>query len=140
MPALTRREAMEVTAIHSTAGLLASGHVLITRPPLRAQHHTTTPAAMIGGGPGITRPGEAALAHRGVLFLDDAPEFARNVLQALRQPLQHGEVTVSRSGSTIRFRAKFTLVAGMSRCPLRCLARLHLQPTAGAPLPRPADR
>jgi magnesium chelatase family protein len=110
-------EAMEVTAIHSTAGPLASGHALITRPPLRTLHHTTTPAAMLGGGPGITRPGEAALAHRGVLFLDDAPEFARNVLQALRQPLQHREVTVSRSGSIVRFPAKFTLVAGMSPCP-----------------------
>ena len=100
MPTLTPREAMEVTAIHSTAGLLESGHALITRPPLRAPHHTTTPAAMLGGGNGITRPGEAALAHRGVLFLDQAPEFARNVLQALRQPLQHREITVSRSGST----------------------------------------
>ena len=121
LPALTPREAMEVTAIHSTAGLLAPGHALITRPPLRAPHHTATPAAMLGGGNGITRPGEASLAHRGVLFLGDAPEFARNVLQALRQPLQHGEVMVSRSGSTIRFPAKFTLVAGMSPCP--CGAR-----------------
>jgi magnesium chelatase family protein len=110
-----------VTAIHSTAGLLASGHALITRPPLRTPHHITTPAAMLGGGPGITRPGEAALAHRGVLFLNEAPEFARNVLQALRQPLQHREVTVSRSGSIVRFPAKFTLVAGMSSCP--CGAR-----------------
>ncbi len=121
LPALTPREVMEVTAIHSTAGLLAPGHAPITRPPLRAPHHTATPAAIVGGSPGITRPGEAALAHHGVLFLDDAPEFARNVLQALRQPLQHREVTVSHSGSTIRFPAKFTLVAGISPCP--CGAR-----------------
>ena len=121
LPALAPREAMEVTAIHSTAGLLASGRALITRPPLRAPHHTATPAAIVGGGAGITRPGEVSLAHRGVLFLGDAPEFARNVLQALRQPLHHGEVMVSRSGSTIRFPAKFTLVAGMTPCP--CGAR-----------------
>ncbi len=117
LPALCPDEVTEVTAIHSAAGLLASGRALITRPPLRAPHHTITAAAMAGGGAGIARPGEAALAHRGVLFLDQAPEFARSVLQILRQPLEHGEVTVSRSARTVRFPAKFTLAAGMSPCP-----------------------
>ncbi len=117
LPALGPDEVTEVTAIHSAAGLLASGRALVIRPPLRAPHHTITPAAMAGGGPGITRPGEAALAHRGVLFLDQAPEFARSVLRILRQPLGHDEVTMSGSGWTVRFPAKFTLAAGMSSCP-----------------------
>jgi magnesium chelatase family protein len=117
LPPLSPDEAMEVTAVHSVAGLLASGHALITQPPYRAPHHTATRAAILGGGSGIIRPGEAALAHRGVLFLDDAPEFARDVLSALRQPLQEGQIVVARSGSTVRFPAKFILVAGMSPCP-----------------------
>ena len=108
---------MEVTAIYSAAGLLGPGHALITRPPFRAPHHTATRAAILGGGSGVIRPGEAALAHRGVLFLDDAPEFSRDVLASLRQPLQSGEVTVARGGSTVRFPARFTLVAGMAPCP-----------------------
>ena len=110
-----------MTAIHSVAGLLASGRPLITCPPLRSPHHTVTPAALAGGGAGIIRPGEAALAHRGVLFLQDAPEFAAGALRVLRQPLQHGEVTVARGGSTVVFPARFILVAGMAPCP--CGAR-----------------
>jgi magnesium chelatase family protein len=117
LPPLIPEDVMEVTAIHSAAGLLGPGHALITRPPLRAPHHTATRAAILGGGSGIIRPGEAALAHRGVLFLDEAPEFGRDVLTALRQPLQAGEVTVARGGSTVRFPARFTLVAGMAPCP-----------------------
>ena len=108
---------MEVTAVHSVAGLLSPGHAAITRPPLRAPHHTVTPAAMTGGGTAMTRPGEAALAHRGVLLLEDAPEFAAGALQVLRQPLQDGQVTVARSGRTVRFPAKFILVASMAACP-----------------------
>src|SRR5713101_2506822 len=115
LPALSPAEVMEVTAIYSAAGLLGPGHALITRPPFRAPHHTATRAAILGGGTGMIRPGEAALAHRGVLFLDDAPEFGRDVLAALRQPLQAGEVTVARGGSTVRFPAKVTLVAGTAR-------------------------
>jgi magnesium chelatase family protein len=117
LPALSAEEVMEVTAIHSAAGLLGSGHAVVTRAPLRAPHHTIAPAAMAGGGRGITRPGEAVLAHRGVLFLADAPAFARGVLQILRQPLEHGELTIARAGCTTRFPAKFILVAGMSPCP-----------------------
>ena len=117
LPPLDPAEAIEVSAVHSVAGLLASRRPLITRPPLRSPHHTATPAALAGGGPGITRPGEAALAHRGVLFLQDAPEFAAGALRVLRQPLQHGEVTVARGGSTVVFPARFILVAGMAPCP-----------------------
>ena len=121
LPPLDPGEVIEVTAIHSVAGLLASRRPLITCPPLRSPHHTVTPAALAGGGAGIIRPGEAALAHRGVLFLQDAPEFAAGALRVLRQPLQHGEVTVARGGSTVVFPARFILVAGMAPCP--CGAR-----------------
>jgi magnesium chelatase family protein len=117
LPPLDASEAMEVTTVHSVAGLLNPAHAVITRPPLRVPHHTATPAAMVGGGTGMTRPGEAALAHRGVLFLQDAPEFAAGALQLLRQPLQDGQVTVAHSGRTVRFPAKFILVASTAACP-----------------------
>jgi magnesium chelatase family protein len=117
LPPLTPTEQTEVTAIHSAAGLLGSGHPLVRHPPFCAPHHTTTPAGIAGGGPGITRPGEAALAHRGVLFLDQAPEFARATLTTLRQALQHGEITLARSGQIVRFPARFLLVAGTAPCP-----------------------
>ena len=117
LPPLDPGEATEVNAVHSVAGLLASGQPLITRPPLRSPHHTVTPAALAGGGPGNTRPGEAALAHRGVLFLQDAPEFAAGALRVLRQPLTYGEITVARGGSTVVFPARFILMAGMAPCP-----------------------
>jgi magnesium chelatase family protein len=117
MPPLEPEQAMEVTAIHSAAGLLGTGHALITRPPFRAPHHTAARAAILGGGTGTIRPGEAVLAHRGVLFLHDAPEFPRDILTALRQPLQHGQITVTRAGHTIRFPAKFTLIASTAPCP-----------------------
>jgi len=128
LPPLDPDEAMQVTAVHSAAGLLGSGHALITRPPQRSPHHTATRAAILGGGSGMTRPGEAALAHRGVLLLADAPEFARDVLRALRQPLQDGEITVARSGSTVRFPAKFILVAGMAPCPCGARPRCSCSP------------
>jgi magnesium chelatase family protein len=117
MPPLSPEEMMEVTAIHSAAGLLGPGHALITRPPFRAPHHTATRAAILGGGTSVILPGEAALAHRGVLFLHDAPEFPRDILTSLRQPLQHGEITVARAGTTARFPAKFTLIASTAPCP-----------------------
>ena len=123
MPPLEPEQMMEVTAIHSAAGLLGPGHALITRPPFRAPHHTATRAAILGGGTRIIRPGEAALAHRGVLFLHDAPEFPRDILTSLRQPLQHGEITVTRAGMTARFPAKFTLIASTAPCP--CGARTN---------------
>ena len=120
MPPLAREDMVEVTAIHSAAGLLGPGHAVITRPPFRAPHHTITPAAMAGGGQEM-RPGEAALAHRGVLFLADAPEFPRAVLGMLRQPLCDGEIIVARGGRIVRFPAAFTLIAGMAPCPCRTL-------------------
>jgi len=117
MPALDRAAALEVTAIHSVAGTLPAGCPLMTEPPFCAPHHTATKAAIVGGGSGILRPGAASLAHRGCLFLDEAPEFARDVLDALRQPLESGEVLLARSGLTARFPARFTLVLAANPCP-----------------------
>lgn len=117
MPALERAAALEVTAIHSVAGTLPPGCPLMTEPPFCAPHHTATKAAIVGGGSGIIRPGAASLAHRGCLFLDEAPEFGRDVLDALRQPLESGEVVVARSGLTARFPARFTLVLAANPCP-----------------------
>ena len=117
LPGLDREAALEVTAIHSVAGALPAQGSLLTRPPFMAPHHTATKAAIVGGGSGIIRPGSASLAHRGVLFLDEAPEFARDVLDALRQPLEAGEVVVARSGVTTKFPARFTLVLASNPCP-----------------------
>jgi len=117
LPPLDTAAALEVTAIHSVAGTLPPQIPLLTDPPFMAPHHTATKAAIVGGGSGIIRPGSASLAHRGVLFLDEAPEFARDVLDALRQPLEAGEVVVARSGITTRFPARFTLVLAANPCP-----------------------
>jgi magnesium chelatase family protein len=117
LPRLDRGAALEVTAIHSVAGTLPAKVPLLTNPPFMAPHHTATKAAIVGGGSGIIRPGSASLAHHGVLFLDEAPEFARDVLDALRQPLEAGEVVVARSGVTTRFPARFTLVLAANPCP-----------------------
>ena len=117
LPDLERDEALEVTAIHSVAGLLSQGSPLITRPPFRQPHHSATVAALVGGGSGLLRPGAASQAHRGVLFLDETPEFAPAVLDALRQPLESGAVEVSRARSSARFPARFTLVMAANPCP-----------------------
>ena len=117
LPRLDRAAALEVTSIHSVAGALPAGGPLITDPPFCAPHHTATKAAIVGGGSGIIRPGAASLAHHGCLFLDEAPEFARDVLDALRQPLESGEVTIARSGVTAVFPARFTLVLAANPCP-----------------------
>jgi magnesium chelatase family protein len=117
LPRLETAAALEVTAIHSVAGALPPQVPLLTDPPFLAPHHTATKAAIVGGGSGIIRPGAASLAHRGVLFLDEAPEFARDVLDALRQPLEAGEVVVARSGVTARFPARFTLILAANPCP-----------------------
>ncbi|HEV2370606.1 MAG TPA: ATP-binding protein, partial [Streptosporangiaceae bacterium] len=117
MPTLDRPAALEVTSIHSVAGTLPAGRPLLTEPPFCAPHHTATKAAIVGGGSGVIRPGAASLAHRGCLFLDEAPEFGRDVLDALRQPLESGEVTIARSGLTARFPARFTLVLASNPCP-----------------------
>lgn len=117
LPRLDPEAALEVTAIHSVAGTLPPQVPLLTDPPFLAPHHTATKAAIVGGGSGIIRPGSASLAHHGVLFLDEAPEFARDVLDALRQPLEAGEVVVARSGVTTRFPARFTLILAANPCP-----------------------
>jgi magnesium chelatase family protein len=120
LPRLRPEEALEVTRIHSVAGFLPPGRPLITIPPFRAPHHTASVPAIVGGGPG-PRPGEASLAHRGVLFLDELAEFPRNALEALRQPLEDGAISVARVEGRIVFPARFQLVATMNLCP--CGAR-----------------
>src|SRR6266545_1957854 len=117
LPRLDPAAALEVTAIHSVAGVLPDGSPLLTAPPFCAPHHTATKAAIVGGGSGVICPGAASLAHRGCLFLDEAPEFGRDVLDALRQPLESGEVVVARLGVTARFPARFTLVLAANPCP-----------------------
>ncbi len=117
LPDLSPAEALEVTAIRSIAGALARDVPLVTRPPFIAPHHTATIAAVAGGGSGIIRPGAASLAHRGCLFLDCAPEFDRATLDALRQPIETGEIAIARAGVTARFPARFTLVLGADLCP-----------------------
>jgi magnesium chelatase family protein len=116
LPPLDRAEALEVTAVHSVAGALLSGCPLMTRPPFRDPHHTATIAALVGGGSGLAKPGLASLAHGGVLFLDEAPEFASGVLDALRQPLEAGYVSIARSGGVARFPARFLLVLAANPC------------------------
>ena len=116
LPPLTREEALEVTRIYSAVGQAPRGQSLITQRPVRTPHHTASPAAVIGGGT-IPRPGEVSLAHHGVLFLDEMPEFPRPVLETLRQPLEDGHVTIARAHSAIRFPAQFMLVAAMNPTP-----------------------
>jgi magnesium chelatase family protein len=118
LPDLDHSAALEVTAIHSVAGTLPAGQPLITRPPFQAPHHTASRAALVGGGSGrLIQPGAASLAHRGILFLDESPEFTGGVLDALRQPLEGGEVVIARSGATARFPARFTMLLAANPCP-----------------------
>ena len=117
LTALTFDEAIQTTKIHSVAGLLQEGAGLLPVRPFRAPHHTISDAGLVGGGGGIPRPGEVSLAHNGILFLDELPEFPRNVLEVLRQPLEEGQVTIARSAMTLSFPASFMLAAAMNPCP-----------------------
>ena len=116
LPPMAREELLEVTKIFSAAGLTASGGSFVSARPFRNPHHSASAAALVGGG-SIPRPGEITLSHRGVLYLDEFPEFDRHVLEALRQPLEDGVVTVSRAKGTLTFPAKFMLIATMNPCP-----------------------
>jgi len=116
LPPLSREEALEVTRIFSSVGQVPADQPIITRRPVRTPHHTASPVAIIGGG-SIPRPGEVSMAHRGVLFLDEMPEFPRPVLETLRQPLEDGCVTIARAHSSVQFPARFMLVAAMNPTP-----------------------
>ncbi len=116
LPPMTFEESLEATRIHSVSGALDSGPPILATRPYRSPHHTISDVALIGGGQ-VPRPGEVSLSHRGVLFLDELPEFKRNVLEVLRQPLEEGKVTVSRAVASITYPASFMLVAAMNPCP-----------------------
>jgi len=115
-PRMTLAEALETTKIHSIAGTMKAGQALVARRPFRAPHHTISDAGLLGGG-AHPMPGEVSLAHHGVLFLDELPEFHRNVLEVLRQPLEDGRVTIARAAASVTFPCRFMLVAAMNPCP-----------------------
>jgi magnesium chelatase family protein len=117
LPRLSLDEAIISTKIHSVAGVLPAGSGLLSRRPFRAPHHTISTAGMAGGGARVLRPGEVSLAHYGVLFLDELPEFRRETLEAMRQPMEDGHVTIARAARTITFPARFTLAAALNPCP-----------------------
>jgi magnesium chelatase family protein len=117
LPPLSLEESLETTKIHSVAGLLMDNEALVTMRPFRAPHHTISDAALVGGGVSKIRPGEISLAHHGVLFLDELPEFARNVLEVLRQPIEEKRICISRTKMTIEYPANFMLVCSMNPCP-----------------------
>jgi magnesium chelatase family protein len=117
LPVLSDTEALEVTAIHSVAGMLAEDTPLITTPPFVAPHHTASVAALVGGGAGLARPGAVSRAHRGVLFLDEYAEIAPAVMEALRTPLEEGEVRLARVDGVARYPARFQLILAANPCP-----------------------
>ncbi|WP_371676459.1 YifB family Mg chelatase-like AAA ATPase [Streptomyces sp. NBC_01276] len=117
LPPLDRQDSLEVTAVHSVAGILPPGEPLVGRPPYCAPHHSATMQSLVGGGAGIPRPGAVSLAHRGVLFLDEAAEFSGKVLDALRQPLEAGHVVIARAAGVVRLPARFLMVLAANPCP-----------------------
>ena len=131
LPPLAEDEALEVTRIHSVAGLLDADHPLIAEPPFRAPHHSASTAAIVGGGPRL-RPGEASLAHRGVLLLDELAEFQRPALEALRQPLEDGVISVARAAGNVQFPARFQLIGTMNLCPCGARGDPNVQCTCSA--------
>ncbi len=128
LPDMTFEEALQTTRIHSVMGLLKSGQSLLAIRPFRSPHHTLSDVAMVGGGQ-VPKPGEVSLAHSGVLFLDELPEFKRNVLEVLRQPIEDGSVTISRAVSSITYPASIMLVCAMNPCPCGYLGDPHHQCT-----------
>jgi len=116
LPEMTLEEILETTKIYSVAGKVSEKRLLLTRRPFRAPHHTISDAGLIGGG-SVPQPGEVSLAHNGVLFLDELPEFKKHVLEVLRQPIEDGEVTIARANMTLTFPARFTLITAMNPCP-----------------------
>ncbi|MCY0934451.1 YifB family Mg chelatase-like AAA ATPase [Streptomyces sp. H34-S4] len=117
LPPLTRQDSLEVTAVHSVAGILPPGEPLVTRPPYCAPHHSATMQSLVGGGAGVARPGAVSLAHRGVLFLDEAAEFSTKALDALRQPLEAGRVVIARAAGVVSLPARFLMVLAANPCP-----------------------
>ncbi|MFF3018825.1 YifB family Mg chelatase-like AAA ATPase [Streptomyces sp. NPDC057939] len=117
IPPLTRQDSLEVTAVHSVAGILPPGEPLVGRAPYCAPHHSATMQSLVGGGAGIPRPGAVSLAHRGVLFLDEAAEFSAKALDALRQPLEAGHVVIARAAGVVRLPARFLMVLAANPCP-----------------------
>ncbi|MFR9795817.1 YifB family Mg chelatase-like AAA ATPase [Streptomyces sp. MS06] len=124
LPPLGAQESLEVTAVHSVAGLLPPDKPLVDAAPYCAPHHSATMQALVGGGPGVARPGAVSLAHRGILFLDEAPEFGARALDALRQPLESGHVVIARSAGVVRFPARFLMVLAANPCPCGRFSRL----------------
>ena len=122
LPDMTRREALEATEVWSVAGMTDPKHPLLSRRPFRSPHHTVSAVALAGGG-AMPRPGEISLAHNGVLFLDELPEFSRDALEALRQPIEDGEVTITRAAGSVHLPSRFMLVCAMNPC--RCGWRGH---------------
>jgi magnesium chelatase family protein len=148
LPNLTPAEVVELTAIYSAAGLLPSRHAWVNKRPYRVAHHTTSPQALVGGGTGFPLPGEITLAHRGVLFLDELPQFGRKLLESLRQPLEDGFIHLQRTGGAARYPCELVLVAAMNPCPCthdgeaickRCESRLSVD-QAKCPRCGPGDR
>jgi magnesium chelatase family protein len=128
LPDMTFEEALQTTRIHSVTGLLQGGQSLLATRPFRSPHHTVSDVAMVGGGQ-IPKPGEVSLSHNGVLFLDELPEFKRNVLEGLRQPIEDGLVTISRAASAVTYPASIMLVCAMNPCPCGYLGDDHHQCT-----------